>query len=264
MLIIEELGVCIGRPGGDIPLLTDISCSINRSEIVVLIGRSGSGKSTLLRAIGGVLPDTDFRIQGEISLDGKSLLRTNSANRRRMLRRKVRSVFQNPAGAFHPLLRIETQITSAGLSREEVTGLFERLGLDEHDKVLRSFPHQLSAGMLQRIMVSMVIASRPDLILADEPTSAVDALQASAILGLLQEESRNRGMGVLMTTHDLRIARSFGDTIVVMHQGMLVEIADRMAFFDSPSHPSSKSLVNSAHIGRGQHSVAMFDRLNAR
>ncbi|MBI1804108.1 MAG: ABC transporter ATP-binding protein [Ignavibacteriae bacterium] len=234
-----------------------VSLSVDRGEVVAIVGESGSGKTTLLRSIPQLLPfNAGMVTEGSIEFQGENILRM-SQKRLQMLRQNtVRSIFQEPGIVFNPVSRISTQvgilIASFGNSgKQEFSDCLIELGMDKPDEVLRSYPHQMSVGMLQRISIALAVASHPALILADEPTSAIDAIHRSRALRLLANHSKIFGAALLLTTHDLCVARKYADVVIVMYGGRVIERSSSKEFFLRPRHPYSKILLANEHFDPG-------------
>lgn len=203
-----------------------ISFSIRAREIFALTGRSGSGKTTLACAMMKLLPSDRFHVEGSVLFGRNDLLAAESETRRVLLRSTIRYVFQEPGQSFNPIARIGTQVGFMTDGSEEANERFHALltsfGLSEHRRLLRSYPHELSIGTLQRIMIAAAAAPRPSLLIADEPTSAVDFVLKHAIMERLCALCRE-GMSVLFITHDLPLARRYAHRIARLSDGRLTE-----------------------------------------
>jgi oligopeptide/dipeptide ABC transporter ATP-binding protein len=236
-------------PGEGARLLHDVSLGIQQGEIGAIVGESGSGKTTLLRAI-SVLSSrgNGISIEGRILFDGEEITAADPHRLQRLRRQSIRYIFQEPAMVFNPLSRMGSQIQMlTGRDRydeELLLSDLRELGLEEPGEVLRSYPHQLSPGMAQRITIAVALLNSPALVLADEPTSATDIIHRTLILRLLREQCRTRKMGVLLATHDLRIAERFADSIIVLYAGRIVEQSPARTFFETPLHPYSQLLLD--------------------
>jgi ABC-type glutathione transport system ATPase component len=250
--LLEVEGFSVGIADGDVmrPLIEDISFTLAGGEILGIVGESGSGKTTMARGLTNLFPPGGpVRLSGSVRFEGRELLRTSS----------IRYVFQEPASALNPALRIGTQFRilqspagSAPGDRLASTAVevLRRAGVKDPAGILASYPHQLSVGTLQRILISMALLGSPKLLIADEPTSAVDATHRRLLLELLAEECRTSGMGMILTAHDLSVARSYADTVAVFYAGRIVEISPKEEFFKHPRHPYSSALL-SGHRDRG-------------
>jgi oligopeptide/dipeptide ABC transporter ATP-binding protein len=226
------------------PAIENVSLSIFPATTFVLLGESGSGKTILSRSLTGLL-NGSASITGSVLFDGIELLTAGDEVLRQIRRTAIRYVFQDPAQALNPLSRIETQLRMAGCTgnRRELSGLLASVGLPEARDILRLYPHQLSLGMAQRVMLAMAMAASPKLLVADEPTSAVDVSLRSRLLETMLRLRAERGLAMLLITHDLEVAHTCGDYVAVLYEGRIVESAPAMEFFRDPQHPYSRMLV---------------------
>ncbi len=252
LLSIENLSVRFG----DTLAVNDIALTIGRGERVALVGESGSGKTVTALAILRLL--SDARIDGAIRLDGDDLLAKSERAMRGLRGNEIAMIFQEPMTALNPLYTIGEQIAETivlhdGVPKkaayERAVGLLERTGIPEPRRRLFSYPHQLSGGQRQRVMIAMALACRPRLLLADEPTTALDVTIRGQIVDLLlelqREEAQRRGMSVLLITHDLNLVRRFAQRVAVMEKGRLVETGTVGQIFASPQHPYTQRLIAS-------------------
>jgi oligopeptide/dipeptide ABC transporter ATP-binding protein len=236
-------------------LISEVSLSIGRGETLVLAGESGSGKTILSRALTRLFPAaTTFQISGAIVFDGQDVLRASHEELQSLRRSKVRYVFQEPQQALNPLTTVRSQLRlSAGKNADErdLAAALHDVGLHDAKKVLEKYPHQLSIGMAQRVMLAMGVIPHPKLVIADEPTSALDASLRIQILDLLQTLCRRFEMALLLITHDLSVARAYGDRVMVLRQGQVIETAPTKPFFLQPFHPYCRLMLD--------HDQAHFD-----
>jgi peptide/nickel transport system ATP-binding protein len=258
LMNVEGMGV-LARPNGQpIELLHDVSFTLEDGEVFVLVGESGSGKTTLARALTNLFPRSpNISIHGSVQFGEANLIEPESSSLRRVRGKEIRYVFQEPGSAFNPALRVRSQVRllsssqwgSGGGSKkardEAMRQSLNAMGIVDPEKILSSYPHQLSVGTLQRILIAAAIVPRPRLLIADEPTSAVDATQRYQILDLLQDYCKTHVMTLLLITHDLQIARRYGDRIAVLYGGRIVEISKQTDFFAKPLHPYSEMLLRS-------------------
>jgi oligopeptide/dipeptide ABC transporter ATP-binding protein len=226
------------------PAIENVSFSIFPATTLVLLGESGSGKTILSRSLTGLL-NGSARISGSVLFDGIELLSAGQEVLRQVRRKDIRYVFQDPALALNPLSRIETQLKMAGGTgnREELSALLASVGLPDARDILRRYPHQLSVGMAQRVMLAMAMAASPKLLIADEPTSSVDVSLRFRLLETMLRLRTERGLAMLLITHDLDVARACGDQVAVLYEGRIVESAPATEFFRDPQHPYSRMLV---------------------
>lgn len=262
LLDIQALSLSFRTEKGLAKVLDRIDLSVKPGEIVGLVGESGCGKSTLARAILGTLPEGQTEINsGHIRLDGVDMLSGGKAAEH-LRGRVVTFVPQDPFASFNPLFRIGTQIRdlmrfkaprdgmgSFGRSRKadeaSAIAMLDAVQLPQPKAMLDKYPHQLSGGQRQRVMIAMALLPQPRMIIADEPTTALDVTVQAQILGLLRRLAVERGVSVLFTTHDLGAAWEICDRVVVMYAGQTAEIAPREQFFGDPRHPYTRMLLDS-------------------
>ena len=252
LLEVEGLRTLIGRGPGAVRAVDGVSFRIRRGEAYALVGESGCGKSMTALSILGLVPRPAARIvEGSVRLDGTDLLRLPERELRAVRGRRIGMVFQEPQTALNPVLSVETQIGEAltrhlGLRgrarRERVLALLREVGIPDPERRLREYPHQLSGGMKQRVVIAMAIACDPELVIADEPTTALDVTLQAQVLELLRRERERRGMALLLITHDLGVVAENADRVAVMYAGEIVEEAPRGRFFREPRHPYTQGL----------------------
>ena len=256
LLSVESLSVEFGHGTGPYTrVVDDVSLSVARGEKVALVGESGSGKSVTALSI---LQLHDIALSryasGKIVFEGNNLLDYSEPQMRKVRGRDIAMIFQEPMTAFNPVYRIGEQLIEPLLlheglnrttARQRVIELLDRTGIVDPHKRIDSFPHMLSGGQRQRAMIAMALACKPKVLIADEPTTALDVTIQVQILELLEDLQRDFGMSVLMITHDLNMVRRFADRICVMQQGRLVEENSVQGLFDSPKHEYTIHLLNS-------------------
>lgn len=256
--LLDVRGLCVsfdGRDGAPARALRGVDFAMAEGEIRGLVGESGSGKTVTSTSIMGLLPIPPARIEaGEIQFKGRNLLTLSAEERRRVRGREIAMVFQEPSRYLNPAFKIGTQITEMlglhlGMGRSEAFSRAEELaglvGLGGTRKVLASYPHELSGGMKQRAMIAMAISCNPSLLIADEPTTALDVTLQLQILRLILRLRESFGMGILFISHDLRLVRIVADTVSVIYAGRIVESASRAELFESPLHPYTRLLLQS-------------------
>jgi peptide/nickel transport system ATP-binding protein len=253
VLEIDHLSIAL-PPGADrANAVTDVNLTLRAGEVTCLIGESGSGKSLVARAILGLLPGPHVRIGGgRILFDDADLVRISAARMRAIRGAGIAMIFQEPMTALNPLHTIGRQLdevlrihTDLGRSarRTRVVELLDSVHLPEPNRLLRSFPHQLSGGQRQRAMIAMALALNPRLLIADEPTTALDVTTQAQILHLIRELQREHGTAVLFITHDFGVVADIADTVAVLRKGELVEQGTADAVLRRPTHPYTKALI---------------------
>ncbi len=251
---IRDLVVDYAADGGAIRALDGVSLAIQAGEAVGIVGESGSGKSTLGMAIGRVLAANATFAGGDILVDGRSVAQCGAPELRALRRDRLGFVFQNPMSALDPTMRISRQVAlTLGPAAGADAGfdLLRRAGLDDPASVAASFPHELSGGMAQRVVIALAIARGPGVVIADEPTASLDASIQGVILDLLTGLAKDSGASVVIMSHDLRmVARRFA-RIAVMYAGRIVEAGPSAEVFAAPRHPYTQALVRSAAGNEG-------------
>lgn len=252
-LSVEHLDVSVPRMRpGPARILSDVSVSAREGEIVAVVGESGCGKSTLASAITGLLPPAVMRTAGRILLDGDDIAGLPEKELRKYRGRVVGYIPQDHIGAFNPVLTVERHLvegpmTHLGLSRREArrraAGLLEMVRLDEPTRILCSYPHQLSGGMRQRVMIAAAMSCGPKLLVADEPTTALDVTVQAEILKLLRDLCLSQGTGLVLISHDLSVVGGVADRVVVLYSGEVVEEGPTSLLLGTPSHPYTRALL---------------------
>ncbi len=232
-------------------LVDDLSLTIQAGEMLALVGESGSGKSLSAAAVFGLLPAGVRRIAGSIRLQGQELTGRSERALRAIRGRAMGLVFQNPLTALNPSLSVQAQIAevyrvhrqgSRTAARARASALLAEVGLQDLSGPRDHYPHQLSGGMRQRAMIAMALACDPPLLVADEPTTALDVLVQAQILALLARLQRERGLAILFITHDLRLAARTADRLLVLYAGAIMEEGAVADVFEAPRHPYTKAL----------------------
>ncbi len=250
LLEVSALSVVIDAAAGPVVPVDGVEFSIAAGETFALLGESGCGKSMTALALTRLLPDAGRIVGGAVRLRSEDLLALPEAAMRRVRGGHIGMIFQEPSTSLNPVMSVGAQITEA-LARHGVTGseaeaaacaLLEAVGIPDPAKRLRDFPFQFSGGMKQRVMIAMALAGRPDLLVADEPTTALDVTIQAQVLELLARIQSERGMGMLLITHDLGVVARMAHRVGVMYAGQIVETGPREAFFATPLHPYSRKL----------------------
>jgi oligopeptide/dipeptide ABC transporter ATP-binding protein len=232
-----------------------VSLSVDRGELVALVGESGCGKSLTGLAMLALRPErAAFGPASRVVLDGTDLLALSATAVRQYRGSRIAMVFQDPMSSLNPVMRVGEQITEAirahrevspGEARQRAIALLREVGIADPEARVDAWPHQLSGGMRQRVMIAIALAAEPELLVADEPTSSLDATVQAQILGLLDDLRTRRGMAVLLITHDFGVVASRANRVLVMYAGRLVECANTAALFAHPMHPYTRGLLAS-------------------
>lgn len=242
---------------GSVPVVRDISFSLFRGRTLCLVGESGSGKSMTAFSIMRLLPSPGRVSSGALLFEGEDLLKLREKDMRHRRGRDISMIFQEPMTSLNPVLRIGKQLAEPleiheGLhgraAEERAAELMDLVGIPDPVRRLNDYPHQFSGGMRQRVMIAMALACSPKLLLADEPTTALDITIQGQILRLLGRLARERDMGVLLITHDLGVVAEAADDVAVMYAGELMEQAPVSEFFAEPLHPYSRGLMACAPL----------------
>jgi peptide/nickel transport system ATP-binding protein len=240
-------------PGGERPYAVDgVSLDLVAGEIVCVVGESGSGKSMCAHALMGLLPDSVTTEAGEIVFEGRNLLGVDEDGWRDVRGRHIAMVFQEPMTALNPLMRIGDQMMEVfeahGLlapseRRQKALGLAREVGLPDPERIVRAYPHQLSGGQRQRAMIAMALALEPAVLVADEPTTALDVTTQAQILKLIRDLQRRRNMAVMFITHDFGVVADIADRVIVLRHGQVVEQGSASEVLGRPQHPYTKALL---------------------
>ncbi len=229
ILRVEHLSVTASRGGVQKRIIHDISFSIGRGEVFSIVGESGCGKTTLACAVTRLFSSRNTAVEGSVHFGGEDILSLPEVGLRKILRSEIRYLFQEPGQSLNPVAHISTQMKHAFDQRPAYVSrcieLLSAFGLSDHAGMRDSYPHQLSIGTLQRILLAMALAPHPQVLIADEPTSAIDSLVKYRMMDALQQLSRDEGLSVVFITHDLTLARRYADRIAVMSDGRLAEAA---------------------------------------
>ena len=270
LLSISDLHVSFRTSGEAVEAVRGVSLEVGRGESVALVGESGSGKSVTALSVLRLLPYPQaWHPGGRIEFDGESLLDAPATAMRSLRGRRISMIFQEPMTSLNPLHTVDKQIRealrlhqsiSAAAARERVLELLELVHLRDAALRLAAYPHQLSGGQRQRVMIAMALANDPDLLIADEPTTALDVTIQAQILDLLQELRERVGMALLLITHDLGIVRKMADRIYVMNDGRIVESGGTRRVFDAPEHPYTRHLLAATPGGEADPAPPESDR----
>ncbi len=251
LLDVRGLSLSLSSAGAERPILRDVQFTVARGELTALVGESGSGKSMTLRTILGLLPP-GARSRGSVRLGDTELVGADRRTLRGIRGRRVAMIFQDPRAHINPVHRIgdflcEHLVRALGVPRQEAArraaAALGEVGLSEPERRMRQYPHELSGGMLQRVMIASALLAEPELLLADEPTTALDVTTQSEVMAILDELRRAHGMGVLLVTHDIELAGAVCDAMAVMYAGSVVELGSAGHLLDNPCHPYTAALL---------------------
>ena len=254
LLSVTGLAVHFATRQGVISPVRNVSFQVNAHETLGIIGESGCGKSVTAQALMGLLPRRTSRVDGEVVLSGKALHKLSANARRQISGREIAMIFQDPMASLNPVMTVGRQIDESlrlhtRLTRrqrqERVLALLEQVGIPDPAHCAGVWPHELSGGMRQRVMIAMAIASHPALLIADEPTTALDATIQAQILNLLDEIKQQTGMGIIFITHDLSVVARLCQRVVVLYAGQVVEELDIDTLFHRSRHPYTRALLAS-------------------
>ncbi|GAA2111454.1 ABC transporter ATP-binding protein [Streptomyces synnematoformans] len=264
VLEVDGLSVDIRTPHGTVRAVDKVSFSARRGRTLALLGESGCGKSMTAQAVVSLLDPTAEVAGGRVLLDGTDLVAADEQTRRAMAGPELAIVFQDALTALNPVYTVGTQLAEPfrihrGLSRKqarrEAVDLMARVGIPEPETRVDTYPHQFSGGMRQRLLIAVAVALSPSVLLADEPTTALDVTVQAQIMQLLRELRTERDMSVVLITHDLALVAEQADEVAVMYAGNVVESGPVREVFDRPRHPYTRGLLDSVpvHAARGEH-----------
>jgi len=252
LLDVEQLNVDFRTSSGKFRAVDNVDIQVDEGEVLAIVGESGSGKSVSMLAIMGLLPWTADINANKMEINGVDLSRANAKERREIIGRDIAMIFQEPMSSLNPCFTIGFQLKEAlkshlALSRSErhrrAIELLEQVGMPEPERRLRAFPHQLSGGMCQRVMIAMAIACKPKLLIADEPTTALDVTIQAQILELLLDLQKDTGMALVLITHDMGVVAETAQRVSVQYAGQKVEEQNVQSLFANPHHPYTEALL---------------------
>ena len=262
ILDVSGLNICfLNEKGRLVPTVSDVSFSLEQGEILALVGESGCGKSISCMSLAKLLPSPPAVISGKILLKKRDGTETDVMTLKGKSLRKIRGgeiayIFQEPSVSLNPVFRIGPQIREVlELHRpeledpdQEVISLLEKVGIPSPEARVKNYPHELSGGMQQRVIIAMALASSPSVLVADEPTTALDVTIQAQILELLQELRQKQGMSIILVTHNLGIVSEMADRVCVMYAGRIAEIAPVQELMDHPAHPYTEALLKAVPV----------------
>jgi oligopeptide/dipeptide ABC transporter ATP-binding protein len=255
ILSVRDLRVGFATEDGLVQAADGVSFDLASGEVLAIVGESGSGKSVTAQTIMGLTRSHNARIEGSVRLDGKELLEAGDAELQRVRGERVAMVFQDPMTSFNPVYRIGRQITEAirahrtgvgkAEARTQAIELLDSVGIPDAERRVDDYPHEFSGGMRQRAMIAMALALEPEVLIADEPTTALDVTIQAQILALLERLNRERSLATILITHDLGIVAEVADRMLVMYAGRVVEQGTLDEIFYDPQHPYTWGLLGS-------------------
>ncbi|MRN79498.1 MULTISPECIES: ABC transporter ATP-binding protein [unclassified Brucella] len=253
LLDIKNLTVSFDTSTGPFKAVDGIDITVNKGEVLAIVGESGSGKSVGMLAVMGLLPKTATVTADVMMFDGIDLRTLSDSQRRKIIGRDISMIFQEPVASLNPCFTVGYQLEEvlkqhmgmgASASRARAIELLELVGIRDAAERLKSFPHQMSGGQCQRVMIAIAIACNPKLLIADEPTTALDVTIQKQILDLLMRLQVEHGMGLIMITHDMGVVAETADRVIVQYKGHKMEDADVLSLFSAPKHPYTRALLS--------------------
>ncbi|MEZ7978354.1 MAG: ABC transporter ATP-binding protein [Myxococcota bacterium] len=254
LLEVRDLRTAFPSKGGMTPVVDGVSFDLERGKVLALVGESGSGKSMTALSTLRLVPKPGRVTSGSVKLDGEELLSLPVTEMRRIRGGRIGMIFQEPMTCLNPVVRVGAQVAEAILLHESMSKadarsrareLFVEVGIPDPEERLDAYPHHLSGGLKQRVMIAMALSTRPEILIADEPTTALDVTVQAQILDLLRDLQQKRNAAILLITHDLGIVNELADRVAVMYAGRLVEMADRVSLLSDPLHPYTQGLLRS-------------------
>lgn len=253
LLNIKNLTVRFATSTGSFAAVDGVDISVSPREVLAIVGESGSGKSVAMLAVMGLLPDTASVTADEMSYDGQNLLAMTETERRKLIGREITMIFQEPVASLNPSFTVGFQIEEVlrfnlGMDRRaahaRAVELFNAVGIPDPETKLHAYPHQMSGGQCQRVMIAIAIASNPRLLIADEPTTALDVTIQKQILDLLMDLQEKHGMALILITHDMGVVAETADRVVVQYKGRKMEEADVVTLFEAPKNSYTRALLS--------------------
>lgn len=252
LLDIQNLTVQFETANGWFKAVDGVSLSVNEGEVLAIVGESGSGKSVSMLAVMGLLPWTAKITADKIEFQGRDISKLPDAERRKLIGKDMAMIFQEPIASLNPCFTVGFQIEEvlrihmgmgSAQRRARAIELFKLVGLPNPEERLNHFPHQMSGGQCQRVMIAMAIACNPKLLIADEPTTALDVTIQKQILDLLMNLQTEHGMGLIMITHDMGVVAETADRVIVQYKGRKMEEADVLSLFEAPKNAYTRALL---------------------
>jgi dipeptide transport system ATP-binding protein len=253
VLEIENLTVTFDTASGPFKAVDGVNFKVNQNDILAIVGESGSGKSVSMLAVMGLLPKTATITADKMTFEGKDIRQLSERERRELIGKDISMIFQEPIASLNPCFTVGFQIDEMLKAHTKLNGrerkaraleLFELVGIPEPGKKLKSYPHQLSGGQCQRVMIAMAISCNPKLLIADEPTTALDVTIQKQILDLLLKIQKETNMALIMITHDMGVVAETAQRVVVQYKGKQMEEAGVLELFENPKNPYTKALLS--------------------
>ncbi|KHF31788.1 Oligopeptide transport ATP-binding protein OppD [Paenibacillus sp. P1XP2] len=258
LIQINHLSTHFHTENGTVKAVNDVSFRVREGETVCIVGESGCGKSVTAMSIMGLVEEPGGKVvDGQIQFEGRDLLKLSKNELRSLRGNEISMIFQEPMSSLNPVLKIGQQIMEPLLvhqklskkeARKRAIELIEKVGISRAEQIADSYPHELSGGMLQRIMIAIAISGNPKLLIADEPTTALDVTIQAQILDILRQFKEQNNMSIMLITHDLGVVAEMADYVIVMYAGKIVEEGEVVQLFQSPKHPYTQGLLKSKPI----------------
>lgn len=254
VLEVKGLSTSFSTDNGIIPVVNNIDFTVKRQEVVGIVGESGCGKSVTSLSIMGLIPTSNGKVEGGIYFNGENLANFSEKKMRSIRGNEIAMIFQEPMTSLNPVFTIGEQLTEAikihwkwskKKAREHAIQMLQKVGLPRAEQLINEYPHQLSGGMRQRVMIAMAMLCNPKLLIADEPTTALDVTIQAQILELMKKLNKETDTSIIMITHDLGVVAEMCQRIIVMYSGKIVEEADVRTIFKEPKHPYTVGLIQS-------------------
>ncbi len=254
ILQVDRLKTHFFTINGTVPSIEDVSFTVQKGEKVAIVGESGSGKSVTSLSIMRLLSEAGKIVHGSILFEGVNLVEASEKKMQRIRGNEISMIFQEPLSSLNPVMTVGKQIMESILmhqkigkskAKQQTIELLTKVGIPRAEKVFSSYPHLLSGGMRQRVMIAMALSCQPKLLIADEPTTALDVTIQKQILTIVRDLSEREGVAILFITHDLGVVAEIADRVIVMYAGQVVEQGDVFTLFDRAQHPYTKALLNS-------------------
>ncbi|MCY1106317.1 ABC transporter ATP-binding protein [Shouchella clausii] len=255
LLQLKQVHISFKTYGGEVQAVRGVNLSLEKGETLAVVGESGCGKSVTAQSIMGLLPKGNAAIkQGEILFKGQDLTKLSAKKMRRIQGNEISMIFQDPMTSLNPSLTVGTQLTegirkhtsiSVSEANHKALEMLEVVGIANGKERLKQYPHEFSGGMRQRLMIAMALICKPDILIADEPTTALDVTIQAQILKLFKDIQQQTGVAIMLITHDLGVVAQLADRVHVMYAGKIVETSNRRELFYNPQHPYTKGLLHS-------------------